>query len=236
VRRVRRRRVLLVILLLLVLGGAFVVTPGSPGKHIAQALQHRECFIADGDGGEPNSTVGLGDSITSGYRYGLLNLASDDSYFDVLSCEDHSPISRVANSGVRGQTSAQILARTASDAVDLQPAVVFVIAGTNDVLQGHTGDTIDNLTSIADQLDQAKIRAIFGTLPPSDLQPEATADLNDQIRQWAAAGGVQLVDYWQALAGEDGTWQSGMTEDGIHPSPSGARVMADLAAQALAGT
>jgi len=56
------------------------------------------------------------------------------------------------NRGISGQTTPQMLIRFRSDVIALRPAVVVILAGTNDIA-GNTGPTTleaieDNLTSM----------------------------------------------------------------------------------------
>src|ERR1700739_3550747 len=65
--------------------------------------------------------VFYGDSITEGWKL--------DEYFRGKS---------YVNRGVSGQTTSQLLLRFRQDVIDLQPEVVVILAGTND-LAGNTG-------------------------------------------------------------------------------------------------
>src|SRR3982750_3071932 len=81
--------------------------------------------------------VFMGDSITDGWKL--------DQYFTGRP---------YINRGISGQTTPQMLIRFRPDVIALQPKVVVILAGTND-LSGNTGPTTiesieDNLQSMAE--------------------------------------------------------------------------------------
>ncbi|MEJ2083185.1 MAG: GDSL-type esterase/lipase family protein, partial [Acidobacteriota bacterium] len=65
--------------------------------------------------------VFMGDSITEGWKL-------DDSF----------PGKPYVNRGISGQTTSQMLLRFRQDVIDLQPKVVLILAGTNDLAE-NTG-------------------------------------------------------------------------------------------------
>src|SRR5215813_9917482 len=70
--------------------------------------------------------VFMGDSITDGW-----DAANMGGFF---------PGKPYVNRGISGQTTPQMLIRFRPDVIDLQPKVVVILAGTND-LAGNTGPT-----------------------------------------------------------------------------------------------
>src|SRR5699024_6100447 len=74
------------------------------------------------------------------------------------------------NRGISGQTTPQMLIRFQQDVVHLHPAVVVLLAGTND-LAGNTGPSTlqmieDNLTSMAEIAQTNNIKVILCSLLP----------------------------------------------------------------------
>src|SRR3974390_2596692 len=61
-----------------------------------------------------------------------------DSITDIWKLEDYFPGKPYVNRGIGGQTTPQMLVRFRQDVVDLQPKVVVILAGTNDIA-GNTG-------------------------------------------------------------------------------------------------
>ena len=55
------------------------------------------------------------------------------------------------NRGISGQITGEMLGRMKADVIDLKPAAMLVLAGTNDIARGVPLSTIENnLTMIAD--------------------------------------------------------------------------------------
>src|SRR5436190_16392231 len=98
----------------------------------------------------------MGDSITDnwGRRYG----------------KPFFPGKPYVNRGISGQTTPQMLIRFRPDVIALQPKMVVILAGTND-LAGNTGATTleaieDNLTSMAELARANDIRVVFASVLP----------------------------------------------------------------------
>src|SRR6185503_4798145 len=158
------------------------------------------------------------------------------------------------NRGISGQTTPQMLIRFRPDVIALQPKVVVILAGTNDIA-GNTGPMTlaaieDNLTSMFELAHANGIRVVFASLLPiSDYEknkdgqpivrskqrpPEQITSLNAWIKKYAAAHGGVYLDYYSAMADEKGFLKEELSEDGLHPNQRGYDVMAPLAEQAIA--
>ena len=75
------------------------------------------------------------------------------------------------NRGISGQTTAQMVVRFRQDVIDLKPAAVVILAGTNDVA-GNTGPmtpkmTMDNFASMVDMAKANGIKVIVASIPPA---------------------------------------------------------------------
>ncbi len=156
----------------------------------------------------------------------------------------------LVNRGIPGQTSTQMLLRFEDDVVDLAPAVVAILAGTND-LRVYAGDSdavsaqmveqiLRNVTAMADIAEARHIRVVLCAIPPVRLdpvkiarQPPAIVEANRRLQALAHARGYPFVDYHQALAGADGAIDPALTRDGIHPNTAGYQRMWPRLAQAL---
>jgi lysophospholipase L1-like esterase len=168
--------------------------------------------------------VFMGDSITAGWHL-------DQSF----------PGKPYINRGIGGQTSPQMLVRFRQDVIDLQPKVVIILAGTNDIA-GNTGpmtleQTEGNIASMAELAAANGIRVVLcSVLPAFDyswapgLMPAPKiALLNAWIRGYAAAKGFVYVDYHSAMKDERGGLPPALSKDGVHPLPAGYAIMAPLA-------
>jgi lysophospholipase L1-like esterase len=152
--------------------------------------------------------------------------------------------------GISGQTSAQMVVRFHQDVVDLHPAAVIILAGTNDVA-GNTGPmtpemTLDDIKAMVEMAHANNIKVVLCSIPPAadfpwrrglDPAPKIRS-LNDQLRAYAKSAGLVWVDYYSALADANGGMKPGLSMDGVHPTAQGYALMAPLAeagiAQALA--
>src|SRR4029077_14376385 len=75
-----------------------------------------------------------------------------DSITDIWHLDEYFPGKLYVNRGIGGQTTPQMLVRFRQDVVNLQPKVVIMLAGTNDIA-GNTGrmrdeDIEGNLSSM----------------------------------------------------------------------------------------
>jgi lysophospholipase L1-like esterase len=234
-RKSKKRAVLAGAAVLVAALGGVAAIPGGPRTTVVALIKYRECFISPAPADSRNSTVGFGDSVTIGRSNAFTHLGASDSYFDVLGCDPQSGVSYVANKGIKGNTTEQMLRRLDADVIALKPQRVMVIAGTNDILRAPDLPTIDNLEQMKDRITAAGITPIFGLLPPNNTRPEETMRLNTEIRSWATRERVQLIDYWTPLSDATGHYRPGLSqEDGVHPSVAGAHVMAETAKSALA--
>lgn len=164
-----------------------------------------------------NRIVFMGDSITQGWQ------ASRPEFFKG---------DRV-DRGISGQTSAQMLGRFYADVIALHPAVVHILAGTNDIAGNGGPTTLDgienNIRSMVELAQAHRIKVVLGTVLPAtrfgwrpeiDPVPPIRA-LNAWIKSYARSHRITLVDYYAVL--DDGHHALAATDsgDGVHPSPAG---------------
>jgi lysophospholipase L1-like esterase len=145
------------------------------------------------------------------------------------------------NRGISGQTTPQMLLRFRQDVIALQPKVVVILAGINDIA-GNTGpETLeqieDNLASMAELANAHHIGVVMcSVLPAYDFpwRPGMTPApkvlvLNTWIKGYAANHGDVYVDFHTPMKdGRDGL-PANLSKDGVHPTPAGYAVMAPLA-------
>jgi len=150
------------------------------------------------------------------------------------------------NRGISGQTTPQMLVRFRQDVIDLHPAAVVILAGTNDIA-GNTGPSTlemieDNLTSMAELAHANGIHVILASvLPAADypwrkgLEPAPKIKaLNQWIADYCAQKKFTYLDYYTAMAGPDGGMKPGISIDGVHPNAAGYAIMEPLAETAIA--
>lgn len=148
--------------------------------------------------------------------------------------------------GISGQTTPQMLIRFRQDVVALKPAVVVILAGTNDIA-GNTGPSTlemieDNLASMTEIAKANNIRVVLASVLPvydypwkRGLNPAPTiVTLNAWIKSYAARVGATYVDFHGAMADERQGMRADLARDGVHPTEAGYRVMAPLVERAIA--
>ncbi|MGO9438425.1 MAG: SGNH/GDSL hydrolase family protein [Terracidiphilus sp.] len=170
-----------------------------------------------------NRVVFMGDSITEGWHL-------DQSF----------PGKPYINRGISGQTTPQMLVRFRQDVIDLQPKVVVILAGTNDIA-GNTGpETLEqieeNLASMADLAHANGIRVVLCSILPAvdyswapGMTPAPKIDMvNAWLRGYALAKGYVYVDFHSAMKDERDGLPKSLSPDGVHPLPAGHAIMAPL--------
>jgi lysophospholipase L1-like esterase len=148
--------------------------------------------------------------------------------------------------GISGQTTPQMLVRFRQDVVALQPKVVVILAGTNDIA-GNTGPSTlemieDNLMSMTEIAKANGIRVVLSSVLPvfdypwrRGLEPAAKIiTLNAWMKTYATRVGAVYLDYHSAMVDERQGLRAELTRDGVHPTEAGYRVMAPLAENAIA--
>jgi len=190
-------------------------------------------------GKDESRVVFMGDSITDSW--------DDPKYGGFF------PGKPYIDRGISGQTTPQMLIRFRPDVIALQPRVVVILAGTNDIA-GNTGPMSlaaieDNLTSMFELAHANGIRVVFASLLPiSDYEktkdgqaiirskqrpPEQILALNAWMKKYAALHGQIYLDYYSAMADDKGFLKEELSEDGLHPNQKGYDIMAPLAEQAI---
>jgi lysophospholipase L1-like esterase len=172
-----------------------------------------------------------------------------DSITDIWKLDDSFPGKHYVNRGIGGQTTSQMLVRFRQDVIDLQPKVVVVLAGTNDIA-GNSGpianeDIEANLASMAELAKAHGIRMIFSSVLPvnnytpksqeffASRPPERILALNSWLKDYCAKGDLTYLDYFSAMADDKGLLKRDLADDGLHPNQAGFAVMAPLAEKAI---
>lgn len=150
------------------------------------------------------------------------------------------------NRGISGQTTPQMLLRFRQDVIDLNPSVVVILAGTNDIA-GNTGQMTleqirDNILSMVELAEVNGICPIVSSvLPaydypwrPSGIKPNIKIPkLNQMLQKLANQKGVIYLDYFSAMADERNGLPIDLAEDGVHPTKKGYHIMEPLVTNAI---
>lgn len=179
---------------------------------------------------EPGRVVFFGNSITEGW-------GRDNTVF--------FPGKPYVNRGIGGQTTPQMVIRMQQDVVALKPAAVLILAGTNDLAGNNGLSTLgmieDNFRSMTAIAQTNHIRVILASILPAadypwrpglEPAPKIRA-LNMWLKQFAAEQNCTYLDYYTALADQNGGMKPGTSKDGVHPTAAGYAIMAPLAQAAI---
>ena len=174
--------------------------------------------------------VFMGNSITEGW---------------IRTCPDFFAGKPYVNRGISGQTTPQMLVRFRPDVINLKPALVIILAGTNDIA-GNTGPStpemiLDNLISMTELAKANQIKVILSSVLPAfdypwkpGLQPaEKIVTLNKMIKDYADSHEIVYLDYFSSMADERKGLKKEYSGDGVHPNEIGYKIMAPLAETAI---
>ncbi len=177
-----------------------------------------------------------------------------DSITDSWKLAEYFPNQSFVNRGISGQTTPQMLLRFRPDVVDLQPKVVVILAGTNDI-SFNTGPTTigaieENLASMVEIAHANGINVVIASvLPVSDYNkntagasiirtvqrpPAQILELNNWIKRYCGQKGLVHLDYFTATVDDQGFLKAEIANDGLHPNEKGYALMKSLAEQAIA--
>lgn len=198
----------------------------------ANLARYRDANIALGAPASGDArVVFMGNSITEGWAPHFATMFPGKPYI---------------GRGISGQTTPQMLVRFRQDVIALKPAVVVILAGTNDIA-GNTGPSTlemieDNLASMAELARANGIRVVLSSVLPvfdypwkRGLEPAPRiVALNAWIKRYAASRGIVYLDYHSAMSDARQGLRAELSGDGVHPNESGYRVMAPLAEAAIA--
>ena len=172
----------------------------------------------------------MGNSITEGWPN------KDPEYFE-------NP--NYINRGIGGQTTPQMLLRFRADVIDLEPKVVVILAGTNDIA-GNTGpmtleEIRDNIISMAELAKANGIQVIISSVLPAydyawkpGLEPNIKIPkLNAMLKEYAENNDFLYLNYFTAMADDRNGLPIELAEDGVHPTKEGYMIMKKLAEDAI---
>lgn len=174
--------------------------------------------------------VFMGNSITESWKSLDSAFFSDPSYI---------------NRGISGQTTSQMLLRFRQDVIALEPNVVVILAGINDIAQNNgpmtLEETFGNIVSMAELARANHIRVVLSSVLPAydfpwrrGLEPaEKIVKLNAMIEAWCKKNKVVYCDYYPLMVDERKGLSAQFTYDGVHPDLAGYKVMEPLVMKAI---
>ncbi len=149
------------------------------------------------------------------------------------------------NRGISGQTTSQMLIRFRADVIDLEPIVVVILAGTNDIAGNKGPSTLkmimDNLKSMTEIAKCNNVNVLICSVLPAYDYPWRKGKepnikipkLNKMIREYATKAKVTYVDLFSAMVNDQNGMKKELTLDGVHPNAAGYDVMRPVIEKAI---
>ena len=179
---------------------------------------------------ENNRVVFMGNSITDAWIKYSPDFFAKNNYVD---------------RGISGQTTPQMVVRFRQDVIDLNPKVVVILAGINDIA-GNTGPSSlkmieDNIASMAQLAKANGIKVVLSSVLPAiafpwrpEINPvDKIIDLNKWIKAYAQKNKFIYLNYYSSMADERKGLNTAISKDGVHPNLAGYKIMEPLAKKAI---
>lgn len=148
--------------------------------------------------------------------------------------------------GIGGQTTSQFLLRFRGDVLDLNPQVLVINGGINDIAQNagtyNPEFTFGNIKSMAEIAQANGITVILtSVLPAANIPwndaivdvPTKIIELNKNIKEYADNNGITYVDYYSQMVDPSLAMITGYTTDNVHVNGTGYKVMEKLINEAI---
>jgi lysophospholipase L1-like esterase len=161
------------------------------------------------------------------------------------------------NRGVGGETVGQVAQRFDADALSLDPDVIAVSAGGNDLIAAEFLDsaarravidrTYETLKDLSRRAAERGIPVLIATFaPPSspailrlpvwrESVRDSVAEVNQRLRRYGSQSGVDVVDFSAALGAADRRTPDKFHADTLHLNPLGYDRLASALYRALDG-
>lgn len=186
--------------------------------------------LMENQGAERIKAVFIGNSITQGWYNASPAFFTENGYI---------------GRGIGGQVTIQFLARFNDDVIRLNPQIVVINGGINDIAENlgkyDQEDTFENIESMIRMAKANGIKVILtSVLPASKIPwrnientPEKVIALNKRIKEYAAKHNVPYVDYYSAMSNGQGGLKSEYTTDEVHVTAAGYKVMEVLITETI---
>lgn len=214
---------------LLILAFSMSMLQGQDWANLSKFQAANEALGAPKSG--EKRVVFMGNSITEGWSNQAENFFDAKGYI---------------NRGISGQTTPQMLVRFRQDVVALQPEVVVILAGINDIA-GNTGPSTipmiaDNIKGMAEIARANSIKVVISSVLPAydfpwrpGLEPaEKVIALNEILKKYAKQNRIVYLDYFSTMVDERKGMKQEYTYDEVHCTKAGYDVMTPLAEAAIA--
>lgn len=161
-------------------------------------------------------------------------------------CKDLEGSFLVKNSGVPSNNSFDLLNRLRSSILNVNPKVVILMVGTNDILNPKKilplGKYKENISQIVDEVTKCS-KVVIASIPPVD--PKAFSkrnqvkdpnrkitELNKVIKNLAIEKNIPIVDIYKEFTSKKPVSKV-IGKDGLHPNADGYRVISKIVYKVL---
>jgi lysophospholipase L1-like esterase len=184
----------------------------------------------------------LGDSLTYGF-----GVSRQDTWVSLTAQRTKMEL---VNRGINGDTTGGMLARLQGEVTTHSPDIVLLMGGSNDIfISGSAESAKANMSALTHQTVAFGAAPLIGTPPPLDVenirQDWATLadaaraqEVGDEYAEWlrlfAGVFNIPVIDFRLAFEGVSDVGQKrALYIDGLHPTPEGHRLMADVLCRKL---
>uniref|UniRef100_UPI004049B023 GDSL-type esterase/lipase family protein n=1 Tax=Fulvivirga sp. TaxID=1931237 RepID=UPI004049B023 len=147
--------------------------------------------------------------------------------------------------GISRQTTDQMLARFQRDVIQLQPQVVVILAGINDIAENNgpiaLSDIMANIEKMAQLALNQDIKVMLCTLVPANrftwrpnIDPsDKVIALNSLITKYAYENRITLVNYYDRMVDDNKGLKAELGPDGVHPNAEGYAIMEKILLESI---
>lgn len=204
----------------------YITTPGS-ATNTALSATIAEATDGLGVSNGENYGVAIGDSIVFGWNGNATVEPNVDPWPRLVN--RINPAITLVNKGISGNTMQQVRDRYDADVTALNPGMVHIAIGTNNLWQYTLADMKGFATEIAEKAKAAGHKVYWHTILPRTGADQTNAEWDERIRiynRWLGttlcpAYGFRMVDTYTVFTNTDGTVKAGYLPDGRHPSVKG---------------
>lgn len=170
----------------------------------------------------PENIVFLGDSIT-----------------EIYELNKHYPDNHVVNSGISGNVTEDILNDMDNRVYRYNPSKVFLLIGTNQIVEDESKKVADDIAKISDlihdnrPLTEIYVESIYpvnsniGKIP-GKRDNEKIIQTNKIIEENSSKYNYKYINLYDKLVDDDGNLNSDYTYDGLHINDKGFEKITDI--------
>lgn len=168
-----------------------------------------------------------------------------DSIFAMYDVNEYFKDNKVINSGISGHKTTDVLKDMQYRVYRYNPSVVFMMIGTNDVLDSNltNEDTVENIGKIVDEIKTNRPYAVINVISifpvnrssndkiklsmVGERSNEDIKKMNDEIEKMCKEKKVTYIDMYSLLADEEDNLSIDYTVEGLHINDEGYEVITE---------